>query len=249
LPAIRGTRSIGDMSYLDELYRARAEKAGVTYVDIWDGFVDEQGRYAVQGPDFEGQTRRLRTYDGVHFTKAGAVKLAHYVEHELRRVLSNHVVPVALPGPEEQSPAKGSVIGARPAVGPVVPLSATGGGEGGDLLGAASHPAQRESDPIATRVLSRGDAIAAPPGRADNFSWPRSSNDANATPDGAPEPVALTPAAPAAPPEKGSAKKPADAKSQAVPNVAPARPHRARAELDGPPRPPLPVGPAAANSR
>ena len=29
------------MSYLDELYRARADKAGITYVDIWDGFVDE----------------------------------------------------------------------------------------------------------------------------------------------------------------------------------------------------------------
>jgi hypothetical protein len=27
------------------------------------------------GPDFEGQTRRLRTYDGVNFTKAGAEKL------------------------------------------------------------------------------------------------------------------------------------------------------------------------------
>ena len=120
LPAIRGTRSTSDMSYLDELYRARAEKAGIPYVDIWDGFVDESGRYAVQGPDFEGQIRRLRTGDGVHFTKAGAVKLAHYVEHDLRRVLSSHIVPVALPGPEEQAP-KGSAVGARPAIGPVVP--------------------------------------------------------------------------------------------------------------------------------
>ena len=109
LPAIRGAKSTSDMSYLDELFRARAEKAGIVYVDIWDGFVDDQGRYAQQGPDFEGQTRRLRTYDGVNFTKSGAEKLAHYVEHELRRVLTNHVVPVALPGPEEQSPAKGAV--------------------------------------------------------------------------------------------------------------------------------------------
>ena len=60
LPAIRGTKSTSDMSYLDELYRARAEKAGITYVDVWDGFVDEQGRYTQQGPDFEGQIRRLR---------------------------------------------------------------------------------------------------------------------------------------------------------------------------------------------
>jgi hypothetical protein len=95
LPAIRGMRSTSDMSYLDERYRARAEKAGIIYVDIWDGFVDENGRYAVQGPDFEGQIRRLRTVDGVYFTRAGAVKLGHYVEHDLRRVLSNHVLPVA----------------------------------------------------------------------------------------------------------------------------------------------------------
>ena len=60
LPAIRGAKSTSDMSYLDGLYRARAEKAGITYVDIWDGFVDEQGLYTQQGPDFEGQTRRLR---------------------------------------------------------------------------------------------------------------------------------------------------------------------------------------------
>jgi uncharacterized protein len=43
LPAIRGTKSTTDMTYLDELYRARADKAGIAYVDIWDGFVDDQG--------------------------------------------------------------------------------------------------------------------------------------------------------------------------------------------------------------
>ena len=262
LPSIRGAKSTSDMSYLDELYRARADKAGVTYVDVWDGFVDDQGRYAVQGPDFEGQTRRLRTYDGVHFTKYGAEKLAHYVEHDLRRLLNSHVVPVALPGPEEQSPAKGNAVGARPAIGPVVPLSAIGGGEGGDLLGASGHPAQRDSDPVATRVLSRGDAIAAPPGRADNFAWPRADADAGGSADVAPAPP--VPAAPksAAKDEankndanktdanKTDPKKPGDAKNQpaspAAPAVAPAKPRRTGAELDGaPPRPPLPVGPAA----
>ena len=116
LPAIRGTKSTSDMSYLDELYRARAEKAGITYVDIWDGFVDEQGRYTQQGPDFEGQTRRLRTYDGVNFTKAGAEKLGHYVEQDLRRVWISHVLPVALPGPEEQTPAKGATVVPPPSV-------------------------------------------------------------------------------------------------------------------------------------
>src|SRR5262245_1387326 len=154
VPSIRGAKSTSDMSYLDELYRARADKAGIVYVDIWDGFVDDQGRYAQQGPDFEGQTRRLRTYDGVNFTKYGAEKLAHYVEHELRRVLNSHVVPVALPGPEEQTPAKG-VGDAKPTVGPVVPLN-TVSNEGGELLGSSKTAAQKkEPDALAARVLSR----------------------------------------------------------------------------------------------
>ena len=183
LPAIRGAKSTTDMSYLDELYRARADKAGIAYVDIWDGFVDDQGRYVQDGPDFEGQTRRLRTYDGVYFTKAGEEKLGHYVEHDLRRVLSSHGLPVASPGPEEQSPAKDTV-------GPVLPLNAIGTEKSGELLDAAEQPAEREADPLATRVLNRRDeTIVAPRGRADDFSWPRADPSGAADielPDAAP---------------------------------------------------------------
>ena len=217
LPSIRGAKSTSDMSYLDELYRARAEKAGIVYVDIWDGFVDDQGRYAQQGPDFEGQTRRLRTYDGVNFTKYGAEKLAHYVEHELRRVLNSHVVPVALPGPEEQTPAKG-VGDAKPAVGPVVPLS-TVSSEGGELLGSAKAAAsKKEPDALATRVLSRGEALAAPRGRADDFSWPRADISSEPAPD--------TPPPPAASPSKGGTNKSETNKKETKPTRA--KPTRAK---------------------
>ena len=50
LPAIRGTKSTSDMNYFDELYRARAEKAGIAYIDIWDGFVDEKGQFTSKAP-------------------------------------------------------------------------------------------------------------------------------------------------------------------------------------------------------
>ena len=46
--------------FLNELYRAQAEKAGIIYVDVWEGFVDEGGKFAASGPDVDGQTRRLR---------------------------------------------------------------------------------------------------------------------------------------------------------------------------------------------
>jgi uncharacterized protein len=249
LPAIRGTKATSDISYLDELYRERAEKAGIVYVDIWDGFVDDQGRYAVQGPDFEGQTRRLRTADGVHFTKAGAVKLASFVDRNLRRVMSNHVVPVTLPGPE--TAPKSGASGTRPDVGPVLPLSA-GGGETGDLVGAGNRPTQMTPDPIATKVLSRGDPVAAPTGRADDFSWPRPSSDASATSEIAPQSAVMTPAT--AVKQGADGKKPAEAgkdtknagkdtKNKTAKDFAPARTHRApNADLDDAPIPPAPVG-------
>jgi uncharacterized protein len=230
LPAIRGPKSASDMSYLDELYRERAEKGGIVYVDIWDGFVDDEGRYAVQGPDFEGQVRRLRTADGVHFTKGGAVKLASYVDRELRRLMSTHVAPVALPTPE-LAPKSGAAD-ARPDVGPVLPLS-IGGGEHGDLLGATDHPTPTKSDPIAAKVLSRGETLAAPTGRADDFSWPPPDAGASTTPD-----IAPTASNPAPQKKIDEAKKPADVgkdnKNKAGKESAGNKTRRSRnADLDG----------------
>src|SRR5215468_10895863 len=215
LPAIRGTKASGDISYLAELYRERAERAGIIYVDIWDGFVDEDGDFAMEGPDFEGQIRRLRTADGVYFTKAGAVKIASYVDRELRRVMPSSVAPVALPGPET-TPKSGSAS-ARPDVGPVLPLTSSSGKKGGELLGGKDHSTQTKSDPIAAKVLSRGESLAAPAGRADDFSWPRSVSDPSTKPEVSPEPVAAASGTPekqdtAA---KGDGKDQADAKKDA----------------------------------
>jgi uncharacterized protein len=191
LPALRGTKATNDISYLDELYRGRAERAGITYVDIWNGFVDDDGDYATEGPDFKGQIRRLRTADGVYFTKAGAVKLASYVDRELRRVMPSSLTPVALPGPET-APKSGSA-GARPDVGPVLPLSGSASERGENLLGAKDH-SPITSDPVAAKVLDRGETLAAPAGRADDFSWPR--RDQSATPEVSTGPAAATPSKP-----------------------------------------------------
>jgi hypothetical protein len=174
LPSIRGPKSTSDMLYLNDLFRSRAEKAGATYIDVWDGFVDENGRYVVQGPDVDGQIRRLRVSDGVHFTKAGARKLAHYVEREIRRVMTRGLGPIALPTtePQPQAPvARPGAPSARPLAGPVIPLTAVGN-PGETLLGggdASAAPGQA----IATKVLVNGRAVATPAGRSDDFVWPR----------------------------------------------------------------------------
>ena len=174
LASQRGTKSSQDSSYLNELYRSRAEKAGIIYVDIWDGFVDESGRYSPQGPDYEGQIRRLRTGDGVYFTKFGARKLAHYVEREVQRIVGNKGLPVALPIPVDPAPqapkAKPSGPAERPAAGPVVPLTVTRVAPEELLGGVVVAP---PTDTTVTRTITKGEPVAARRGRADDFSWPR----------------------------------------------------------------------------
>jgi len=190
LPSIRGPKSTADVSYLNDLYRARAERAGVNYIDVWDGFVDEAGKYSNFGPDYEGQMRRLRSNDGVYFTKSGARKLAHYVEREIRRYMSNRV-PVAFPaGPVGPVPAE-TTSKVRPVAGPVVPLTVTPGNAEELLGGGGSQPVH--ADVTANRVLVKGEPVPAPPGRADDFVWPPGS-DGKGIP-----PAASTPAAPVAP--------------------------------------------------
>jgi hypothetical protein len=70
-----------------------------------------------------------------------------------------------------------------------VPLNSTNVEKGGQLLGAASHPTEGEADPLAKRVLNRGEAIVAPHGRADDFSWPRPDISGTADPEAPPDTV------------------------------------------------------------
>ncbi|MBR0821330.1 SGNH family hydrolase [Bradyrhizobium liaoningense] len=220
LPAIRGPKGTADMLFLDSLYREGAAKAGITYVDVWDGFVDEAGRFLQKGPDFEGQIRQLRSYDGVYFTKAGARKLAHYVEREITRLLAGRSGPIALPS-EPATPDTSAEPGKpapRPLAGPIVPLVAASISTDQLLGGPGTRPAA--VDALAARTMVKGEPLAAPAGRADDYAWPRrevgreqAKGDtpmAATTPDGSIPNASGTPGAAAAiaPPKPPAPKKP-----------------------------------------
>jgi hypothetical protein len=173
LPAVRGTKATSDMLFLDSLYRDAAGKAGITYVDVWDGFVDEAGRFVQYGPDFEGQPRRLRSNDGVFFTQRGARKLALYVEREIGRLMASRSAPITPPiepGTPDAS-AKPGQPAPRPLAGPILPLVASSVGTDQLLGGPGSRPAA--VDALAARTLVKGEPLTAPAGRADDFVWPR----------------------------------------------------------------------------
>jgi len=271
LPPIRGTKSTSEASYLNNLYRQRAERAGIVYIDVWDGFVDEAGKFTTFGPDYEGQKRRLRSADGVFFTKYGARKLAHYVEREIRRYMSNRIVALpsapAAPAAEPGKPAQ------RPLAGPVVPLTVTTAAAE-DLLGGGTA-SRVHGDAIASQVLVKGEPLSPQRGRADDFAWPPGSalrvEPAPAPAAAAPVKKSETPAAPnvaavapaAAPvapapsivaPEPNANRSQAavepKASEQAKPKPAPKTTREAEAERrNAPPRPPRSVQRQNGNDR
>src|SRR5262245_46382499 len=139
--------------------------------------------------------RRLRSSDGVFFTKSGALKLAHYVEREIRRQMNSRVAPIAIPsGPAVPATPDGKPA-ARPTAGPVVPLTiAPATSE--ELLGGAGSSSPH-SDATATRVLVKGEPVAAPRGRADDFALQSDSDGKAVLPPAAAVPAGAMAAAPA----------------------------------------------------
>jgi hypothetical protein len=88
LPIMRSPDQSEDAQFLNDVFREKAFINGAKFVETWSGFTDESGRYSAYGPDMEGQVKRLRADDGVHFTMRGYLKLAHFVEKEMRHDLS-----------------------------------------------------------------------------------------------------------------------------------------------------------------
>lgn len=197
LPILKSEKLSADALAFNEFYRAYAEKAGANYIDVWEAFSDEGGQYSAVGPDINGQTVRLRAGDGVHFTKAGARKLAHFVEPEIRRNL-DEVLPKTEPGmtPDippnpandlnsdaKETPANVSALPSgeappapvKPIAGPVLPLTGPAVSPGGELATrvTSAGTARTDAQKLIEQTLQQGKPLAPKPGRADDFSWPR----------------------------------------------------------------------------
>lgn len=99
---------------MNDVIRERAYLNGYKYVDAYQGFTDENGRYSAYGPDLEGAIRLLRLRDGVSFTDAGNRKLAHFVEKELRSDLiqakANRNIPLLGAEAEQEKINPGNAV-------------------------------------------------------------------------------------------------------------------------------------------
>ena len=78
---VPGTNDVSPVGKHDDPIFARDE---VEFVDIYDRFVGEDGKYSSSGPDLNGNRVRMRKDDGIHFSAAGADKLAFYLSQTIK---------------------------------------------------------------------------------------------------------------------------------------------------------------------
>lgn len=177
LPAFKSPSMTTDMVALNGVIRKQVEKAGGEFIDIWDGFVDEEGKFIFTGSDINGQQVRLRGSDGINVTTAGRRKIAFYVEKSIRRLLGD----AAAEGISAVDPANFPEIFMPPApdesvaaIMRTLPVAMTDPAlDGGtELLGEMPATAGLVRSPRDQLVLD-GVLPEPPEGRVDNFAWPR----------------------------------------------------------------------------
>ncbi|SON57626.1 hypothetical protein HDIA_4085 [Hartmannibacter diazotrophicus] len=153
-----------DMATIDELIRKGLENTGAVYVDAWKPFASDTGGFIASGPDIDGQIRRLRLSDGIHFTSSGRRKLAFYAEQLLREWL-----------------VKGTMTGMPlPLDGRVMSLSDPAGDLSRELLTPETVPQPKKGTPL-YRLVIEGLPLPHVPGRADGANMPADFGDRSDT--------------------------------------------------------------------
>ena len=169
MPPFKSSKTMLDMLAFNDIYREAAASAGGEFVDIWDGFVDENGAYMPTGPDINGQPARLRANDGINLARPGKRKVAFYAEKPLYKLLGidpaapaaaatrfRHGSPYRIMGPfgplEDEQPSDIDVVVDPNELGPLDPARPvalrTPALDGGvELLGAVAEPRHEARTP------------------------------------------------------------------------------------------------------
>ena len=84
LPPMQAPKFGKTMIQVNEIERLAAFGSGAEFLDIYERFLSEEGKYTTHGPDLNGNRVRMRKDDGIHFSTAGADKLAFYLSQSLK---------------------------------------------------------------------------------------------------------------------------------------------------------------------
>jgi len=169
LPAFSSPSLSADAATLNNYYRAKAEFAGGEFVDVWDGFADENGKFIASGSDINGQPVRLRGSDGLSLTKAGKRKIAFYVEKPIRKLIGSSLPAISQLSTTAHDTATLPAVTDIVSVPPISLMDPDLDG-GSQLLDAATIPKATGTSPR-DKLIEKGETVDPPEGRVDDFNW------------------------------------------------------------------------------
>lgn len=171
LPPVKSPGMSADLVKFNAIYRKATEQAGGEFIDIWDGFVDENGSFVLTGSDVNGQQARLRGQDGISMTAAGKRKMAFYLEKTARKYLGDMASPglvrldaTSLPELTTPQPPKDN-----PDSLPPMKISDPALDGGSILLGGKEKPSPNKTPSPRDVLVSTGIMPNAPAGRIDDY--------------------------------------------------------------------------------
>ena len=99
LPPMSKTEYSAAISQISNIQRLASFSGGAEFLDIYERFLGEDGKYSSHGPDVNGQNARMRKDDGIHFSTAGADKLAFYLSQAIQTFYRGGGVTMAIADP------------------------------------------------------------------------------------------------------------------------------------------------------
>ena len=171
LPPMSKSEYSAAISQISNIQRLASFSGGAEFLDIYERFLGEDGKYSSHGPDVNGQNARMRKDDGIHFSSAGADKLAFYLSQTIQTFYRGGGVTMAVADPLLGTEAAAMLrppyqglgqIRLLEVAGAVIPISRVPQ-RASDLVTAASMPA------AATPPFTLEQLVSAPIGRVDAF--------------------------------------------------------------------------------
>lgn len=171
LPPMEAPTYSTAMNQITAIQRLASFSGGAEFLDIYDRFADENGKYSAYGPDLTGKSVQIRKQDGIHFSNAGSDKLAFYVSQSIKTFYRSGGVGVDVADPLLGTDAQTMVRPPYQGLGQIRQLEVAGAvislsgspARAGDLLTAGGTPASTKPG------FNLDLLVKAPAGRADAF--------------------------------------------------------------------------------
>lgn len=182
---------------VNELLEEQARLHQIKFIETWKPFAGPDGGYTSEGTDITGRPKRMRSSNGLGFTDEGYDKMARLVAPEFKAdltranaernvelvgrdditldgVTSSPVLPDNALIESETRPSE-TLISASDGIdddAATPTLAVAGSNDDADSAATEAARAVERARQAAIKALLRGEALAAKPGRADDFNWP-----------------------------------------------------------------------------